>query len=137
MIHADPDMIIEGMVIDAYGAKAEKGIIFIRPEYESAARILEREIEIARKEGFLGKNILGSDFNFDIAVHRSAGRYICGEVTAQLNALMGKRANPQQPPPYPTEKGLWNLPTVLQNVETLANIPHIIKNGPSGTRVWH
>ena len=129
MIHADPHMIIEGMVIDAYGAKAEKGIIFIRPEYESAARILEREIEIARKEGFLGKNILGSDFNFDIAVHRSAGRYICGEVTAQLNALMGKRANPQQPPPYPTEKGLWNLPTVLQNVETLANIPHIIKNG--------
>ena len=129
MIHADPHMIIEGMVIDAYGAKAEKGIIFIRPEYEGAARILEREIEIARKEGFLGKNILGSDFNFDIAVHRSAGRYICGEVTAQLNALMGKRANPQQPPPYPTEKGLWNLPTVLQNVETLANIPHIIKNG--------
>ena len=129
MIHADPHMIIEGMVIDAYGAKAEKGIIFIRPEYESAARILEREIEIARKEGFVGKNILGSDFNFDIAVHRSAGRYICGEVTAQLNALMGKRANPQQPPPYPTEKGLWNLPTVLQNVETLANIPHIIKNG--------
>jgi NADH-quinone oxidoreductase subunit F len=129
MIHADPHMIIEGMVIDAYGAKAEKGIIFIRPEYESAARILEREIEIARKEGFLGKNILGNDFNFDIVVHRSAGRYICGEVTAQLNALMGKRANPQQPPPYPTERGLWNLPTVLQNVETLANIPHIIRNG--------
>jgi NADH-quinone oxidoreductase subunit F len=129
MIHADPHMIIEGMVIDAYGAKAEKGIIFIRPEYESAARILEREIEIARKEGFLGKNILGNDFSFDIVVHRSAGRYICGEVTAQLNALMGKRANPQQPPPYPTEKGIWNLPTVLQNVETLANIPHIIRNG--------
>jgi NADH-quinone oxidoreductase subunit F len=129
MIHADPHMIIEGMVIDAYGARAEKGIIFVRPEYESAARILEREIEIARKEGFLGKNILGNDFNFDIVVHRSAGRYICGEVTAQLNALMGKRANPQQPPPYPTERGLWNLPTVLQNVETLANIPHIIRNG--------
>jgi NADH-quinone oxidoreductase subunit F len=129
MIHADPHMIIEGMVIDAYGAKAEKGIIFIRPEYESAARILEREIEIAKKEGFLGKNILGSDFSFDIVVHRSAGRYICGEVTAQLNALMGKRANPQQPPPYPTEKGIWGLPTVLQNVETLANIPHIISNG--------
>jgi NADH-quinone oxidoreductase subunit F len=129
MIHADPHMIIEGMAIDAYGARAEKGIIFIRPEYESAASILEREIEIARKEGLLGKNILGNDFSFDIVVHRSAGRYICGEVTAQLNALMGKRANPQQPPPYPTEKGIWNLPTVLQNVETLANIPHIIRNG--------
>ena len=130
MIHADPHMIIEGMIIDAYGAKAEKGIIFIRPEYESGAKILEREIEIAKGAGYLGKNILGSDYSLDIAVHRSAGRYICGEVTAQLNALMGKRANPQQPPPYPTEKGLWGKPTVLQNVETLANIPHIIRNGP-------
>jgi NADH-quinone oxidoreductase subunit F len=122
-------MLIEGMIIDGYGAKAEKGIIFIRPEYESAARILEREIEIAKEAGFLGKNILGSNFSMDIMVHRSGGRYICGEVTAQLNALMGKRPNPQQPPPYPTEKGLWGMPTVLQNVETLANIPHIIRNG--------
>ena len=130
MIHADPHMIIEGIIIDAYGAKAEKGIIFIRPEYESGAKILEREIEIAKGAGYLGKNILGSDYSLDILVHRSGGRYICGEVTAQLNALMGKRANPQQPPPYPTEKGLWGKPTVLQNVETFANIPHIIRNGP-------
>jgi NADH-quinone oxidoreductase subunit F len=130
MIHADPHMIIEGMIIDAYGAKAEKAIIFIRPEYESGAKILEREIEIAKGAGYLGKNILGSDYSLNILVHRSAGRYICGEVTAQLNALMGKRANPQQPPPYPTEKGLWAQPTVLQNVETFANIPHIIRNGP-------
>ena len=130
MIHADPHMIIEGMIIDAYGAKAEKGVIFIRPEYESGAKILEREIELAKGAGYLGKNILGSDYSLDIVVHRSAGRYICGEVTAQLNALMGKRANPLQPPPYPTEKGLWGKPTVLQNVETLANIPHIIRNGP-------
>jgi NADH-quinone oxidoreductase subunit F len=130
MIHANPHMIIEGMIIDAYGARAEKGVIFIRPEYESGAKILEREIEIAKGAGYLGKNILGSNYSLDIVVHRSAGRYICGEVTAQLNALMGKRANPQQPPPYPTEKGLWGKPTVLQNVETLANIPHIIRNGP-------
>jgi NADH-quinone oxidoreductase subunit F len=129
LIHADPHMIIEGMIIDGYGAKAEKGIIFIRPEYESAARILEREIKIAKEAGFLGKKILGSDHSMEIVVHRSGGRYICGEVTAQLNALMGKRPNPQQPPPYPTEKGLWGMPTVLQNVETLANIPHIIRNG--------
>jgi NADH-quinone oxidoreductase subunit F len=129
LIHADPHMIIEGMIIDGYGAKAEQGIIFIRPEYESAARILEREIEIAKEAGFLGKKILGSEFSMDIVVHRSGGRYICGEVTAQLNALMGKRPNPQQPPPYPTEKGLWGMPTVLQNVETLANIPHIFRNG--------
>jgi len=129
MIHVDPHMIIEGMIIDGYGALAEKGFIFIRPEYESGAKILEREIRIAEEAGFLGKNILGSDYSLDIVVHRSGGRYICGEVTAQLNALMGKRANPMQPPPYPTEKGLWGMPTVLQNVETLANIPHIIRNG--------
>ncbi|UCG13561.1 MAG: SLBB domain-containing protein [Deltaproteobacteria bacterium] len=130
LIHADPHMIIEGMIIDGYGAKAEKGVIFIRPEYESAAKILEREIKIAKEAGFLGKNIMGTDYSLDIVVHRSAGRYICGEVTAQLNALMGRRPNPKQPPPYPTEKGLWDRPTVLQNVETLANIPHIIRNGP-------
>jgi NADH-quinone oxidoreductase subunit F len=130
LIHTDPHMIIEGMIIDGYGAKAEKGIIFIRPEYESGARILERELENAKQAGFLGKNILGSNYSLDIVVHRSAGRYICGEVTAQLNALMGKRPNPMQPPPYPTDKGLWGLPTVLQNVETLACIPHVIRNGP-------
>ena len=113
----------------AYAVQAERGIIFIRPEYESAARILEREIEIARQAGFLGDRILGADFGFDITVHRSGGRYICGEVTALVNALQGKRPNPHQPPPYATDKGLWGRPTLLQNVETLACIPHILKNG--------
>jgi NADH-quinone oxidoreductase subunit F len=122
-------MLIEGIIIAGYASLAEKGIIFIRPEYENAARILEREIEIARDEGYLGKNILDSDYSLDIIVHRSAGRYICGEVTALMNALMGKRPNPMKPPPYPTEKGLWDQPTVLSNVETFACIPHIIRNG--------
>jgi NADH-quinone oxidoreductase subunit F len=129
LIHADPHMLIEGIIIAGYASLAEKGIIFIRPEYENAARILEREIEIARNEGYLGKNILDSDYSLEIIVHRSAGRYICGEVTAQINALMGKRPNPMKPPPYPTEKGLWDKPTVLSNVETFACIPHIIRNG--------
>lgn len=129
LIHADPHQLIEGMILAGYAISAEKGIIFIRPEYESAARILEREIGIAREAGFIGKNLLGSDFDFDLVVHRSGGRYICGEVTAQLNALEGRRPNPKQPPPYPTEKGLWGKPTVLQNVETLCCIPHILKNG--------
>ncbi len=129
LIHADPHMIIEGMVLAGYAVLAEHGIIFIRPEYENAARILEREIGIARKAGFLGPNILGSDYSLEIVVHRSGGRYICGEVTAQLNALMGKRPNPQQPPPYATEKGLWDLPTVASNVESLACIPHILRHG--------
>lgn len=130
LIHADPHMIIEGIIIAGYAVLAEKGIVFIRPEYETAARILEREIEIAKQCGYLGKNILGNGYSLDIVVHRSGGRYICGEVTAQLNALMGKRPNPKQPPPYPTEKGLWDRPTVLHNVETLACIPHIMRKGP-------
>jgi NADH-quinone oxidoreductase subunit F len=129
LIHADPHMLIEGIIIAGYAALAEKGIIFIRPEYENAARILEREIQIARGEGYLGQNILGSEYSLELVVHRSAGRYICGEVTAQLNALMGKRPNPMKPPPYPTEKGLWDRPTVLSNVETFACLPHIIRNG--------
>jgi len=129
LIHADPHMLIEGMIILGFASLAEKGIIFIRPEYENAARILEREISIARNEGYLGSNILGSDYSLEIVVHRSAGRYICGEVTAQLNALMGKRPNPMKPPPYPTEKGLWQKPTVLSNVETFFCIPHILRNG--------
>ena len=128
-LHAEPHMLIEGMTLAAYSIKASHGIIFIRPEYESAARILEREIGIARREGLLGKGILDSDYDFEIVVHRSGGRYICGEVTAQINALQGIRPNPKQPPPYPTDKGLWGKPTLVNNVETLACIPHIVKNG--------
>jgi NADH-quinone oxidoreductase subunit F len=130
LIHANPHMIIEGMIIAGYAVKAEKGIIFIRPEYESGAKIFERELKIAEAAGYLGKNILGSRYGLEIDVHRSGGRYICGEVTAQLNALMGKRPNPMKPPPYPTEKGVWGLPTVLSNVETFAWMPHIICQGP-------
>ena len=129
LIHTNPHMLIEGMIIAGYSIKAEKGLIFIRPEYESGAKILEREVKLAEKAGYLGKNILGSDYTLEIIIHRSGGRYICGEVTAQLNALMGKRPNPMQPPPYPTEKGLWGMPTVLSNVETFACVPHIIRHG--------
>ena len=130
LIHTNPHMMIEGMIIAGFSIKAQKGIIFIRPEYESGAKILEREVKLAEEAGYLGNNILGSDYALEIVVHRSGGRYICGEVTAQLNALMGKRPNPMQPPPYPTEKGIWGLPTVLSNVETFACIPHIIRHGP-------
>lgn len=130
MTHADPHMIIEGTILAGYAVSSEKGFIFVRPSYESSATILEREVRIAKEAGYLGKNILGSDFSFDIVVHRSAGRYICGEGTAQINALMGKRAHPQQAPPRSTEKGLWEKPTVLNNMETLVNIPHIVRNGP-------
>ena len=130
MAHADPHMIIEGTILAGYAVSSEKGFIFVRPSYESSARIMEREIRIAREAGYLGKNILGSTFSFDLVVHRSGGRYICGEGTAQINALMGKRAHPQQAPPRSTEKGLWDRPTVLNNIETLVNVPHIVRNGP-------
>jgi NADH-quinone oxidoreductase subunit F len=129
LIHADPHMIIEGMIIAAYAISATKGFVFVRPSYESAAIIMEREVRIAKEAGYLGKNILGSDFSFDIVVHRSGGRYICGESSAMLNAIEGKRPNPRHSPPRSTEAGLWAKPTVVNNVETLANVPHIIRNG--------
>jgi NADH-quinone oxidoreductase subunit F len=129
MCHADPHMIIEGTILAGYAISAQKAFLFIRPSYENAARILEREIGIAREAGYLGRNILGSNFSFEIIAHRSAGRYICGEGTAQLNAIEGKRANPRSAPPYPTDQGLWRRPTVLNNMETLANVPHILRQG--------
>ncbi len=130
MIHVNPHTIIEGMALCAYAFSGSLAFFFVRPSYESSAHILERELALAREAGYIGKNILGTDYSFDIVVHRSGGRYICGEASALLNAIMGKRPNPVKPPPYPTEKGLWERPTVVNNVETLANIPHILRNGP-------
>ncbi len=129
LILTSPHQLIEGMILAAYAIDAEIAIIFIRREYETAARALEQEIGRAREAGYIGKNLFDSEFDCDIIVHRSAGRYICGEGTALLNALEGKRANPRKPPPYPTVKGLWQLPTEVQNVETLCCIPHVLKNG--------
>ena len=129
LTHADPHLVIEGMILAAYAISASKGFVFVRPSYESSAAILEREIERARQAGYLGRRIQGSEFSFDISVHRSGGRYICGEGTALLKALMGKRPNPVKPPPFPTVKGLWERPTVVNNIETLANVPHILRNG--------
>lgn len=130
LLHADPHQVIEGMLLAGYAVGANKGFIFVRPAYGRIAEILEREISLAREKGFVGQGILGSDFSMDIIVHRSGGRYICGEGTAQINAIMGLRPHPRETPPRTTEKGLWGLPTVLHNVETLACVPHIILNGP-------
>ena len=134
LIHADPHMIIEGMLIAGYAVSAEKGIFFIRPAYGSSAEIMEREIENARTAGVVGKRILASDFSMELVVHRSGGRYICGEGTAQINAIHGVRPHPRETPPRTTEKGLWGQPTVLNNVETLACVPHIVRHGPSWFR---
>ncbi len=129
LVHADPHLIIEGSILAAYSISAQKAFLFVRPSYETSALIFERELRMARDAGYLGKNILGSGFSLEMVVHRSGGRYICGEATAQLNAIEGKRANPRGAPPYATDKGLWQLPTVLNNVETLANVPPILRNG--------
>ncbi len=129
LVHAEPHALIEGMVIAGYAVSAAKAFVFIRPSYENSARILEREIGYAREAGFLGEDIQGSGYSLEIEVHRSGGRYICGEGTALINALMGKRPNPYRPPPYPTVKGLWGKPTVVNNTETLAMVPYIIRNG--------
>jgi NADH-quinone oxidoreductase subunit F len=129
MAHADPHMIIEGTILAAYAISAQKAFLFIRPSYETSALIFERELRTAREAGFWGKNILGRPFSLEMVVHRSGGRYICGESTAQLNAIEGKRANPRAIPPRLTEFGLWALPTVVNNMETLACVPHILRHG--------
>jgi NADH-quinone oxidoreductase subunit F len=129
LIHADPHQIIEGMLLAGYAVSAQQGILFVRPAYGRIAEILEREIEVARHAGFVGRRILGSGFSMEISVHRSAGRYICGEGTAQIHAIQGMRPHPRQTPPRTTETGLWGRPTVLNNVETLANVPHIVRHG--------
>ncbi len=132
LMENDPHQLIEGLLISGYATEAGKGYIFIRYEYIEAARALVSAIEEARGAGYIGENILGSGFSMDITVHRSAGRYECGEETALMNALEGKRANPRSKPPYPASKGFWMKPTTINNVETVANIPHIINMGGSG-----
>lgn len=130
LIHADPHQVLEGMLLAGYAVGASKGIIFVRPAYGRMAEILEREIQKARQAALVGEHILGSGFSMELEVHRSGGRYICGEGTAQINAIMGLRPMPRETPPRTTEKGLWDMPTVLHNVETLACVPHIILKGP-------
>ncbi|MEI4259855.1 MAG: NADH-quinone oxidoreductase subunit NuoF [Candidatus Dasytiphilus stammeri] len=124
-----PHLLIEGMIISAYALKATIGYIFLRGEYIIAAGNIRRAISESREAGFLGKNIMGSGFNFQIILHTGAGRYICGEETALMNALEGKRATPRSKPPFPATSGLWKKPTCINNVETICNIPSIIENG--------
>ncbi|AMV71090.1 NADH dehydrogenase I subunit F [Desulfuromonas sp. DDH964] len=129
LLEADPHQLVEGMIVSAYALQAPVGYIFIRYAYAAAHRSLERAIAEAKAAGFLGENILGSGFSFALHLHGSAGRYICGEETALLNSLEGKRANPRSKPPFPAVRGLFDLPTTVNNVETLANVPHIVMNG--------
>ncbi|MBN1852183.1 MAG: NADH-quinone oxidoreductase subunit NuoF [Pirellulales bacterium] len=125
----DPHLLIEGIVISGYAIEASLGFIYIRGEFAWIANILERALEQARNKGFLGKNILGSGFDFDIVVHLGAGAYVCGEETALIESLEGKRGNPRLKPPFPAVIGLYGSPTIVNNVETLASIPFIVERG--------
>ncbi len=128
LVNIDPHLVLEGIILSGYAVSAQTAFFFIRPSYEMDAKLIEREAEVARQAGVLGKNILGSDFSFDIVVHRSAGRYICGEASAQVNAIMGNRAHPMKDKHMAAE-GLWDRPTIVNNVETLSCVPHILRHG--------
>ncbi|WP_075433718.1 NADH-quinone oxidoreductase subunit NuoF [Buchnera aphidicola] len=130
LIEHFPHQLIEGMILSAFALQSNCGYIFLRGDYYLSERILIQSINEAYQLGFLGKNILHSGFNFDLFLHTGAGRYICGEETALINSLEGRRANPRYKPPFPATHGLWGKPTCVNNVETLSNIPAIILNGP-------
>ncbi len=129
LLEGDPHQLIEAMIISAYAVQADVGYIFLRWAYQLAAQRLTRAIDAAYGKGYLGRDILGSGYGLEMHLHVSAGRYMCGEETGLLNALEGKRANPRAKPPYPQVSGLWGKPTIVNNVETLCNVPHIVARG--------
>ncbi|HRZ42261.1 MAG TPA: NADH-quinone oxidoreductase subunit NuoF [Bacteroidales bacterium] len=129
LIEGDPHQLIEGMILSSWAIQADEGFIFIRGEYTYAAEVMSKALAEAKAAGYLGNDILRSGFNFNLHLHTSVGRYICGEETALLNSLEGKRANPRTKPPFPQVSGLFGQPTIVNNIETLCNIPHIINNG--------
>lgn len=147
ILEGDPHKLIEGMLIAGYAIKANTGFVYIRGEYGLSIERIEKAIADARSYGLLGKNILDSNFSFDIFVKKGAGAYVCGEETALIESLEGKRGHPRNKPPFPINAGLWGKPTLVNNVETLANVPEIIRNGAdwyrgygtekcSGTKVY-
>lgn len=129
IIEKDPHQLIEGIVISAYALDCHRAFIYIRGEFAYGAAVLTKAIGEALDKGYLGKNILNSGFDLELIVHRGAGAYICGEETALLESIEGKRGHPRLKPPFPAVVGLYGAPTVINNVETLSNVPHIIENG--------
>ena len=129
-IEGDPHTVIEGMIIGGYAIGAKQGYVYIRAEYPLAIKRLEIAIAAARKAGFLGTKIFGTDWDFDIEIRLGAGAFVCGEETALIRSIEGERGMPRPRPPYPAASGLWGKPTVINNVETFANIPVVILDGP-------
>ena len=129
LLEGNPHQLIEGLIIGAYAIEANYSYVFLRWAYHKAAKAITESIREAYEAGYIGDNILDSGFKLNMSLHISVGRYMCGEETALLNALEGKRANPRSKPPYPSVNGLFGKPTIVNNVETLSNVPHIISNG--------
>jgi NADH-quinone oxidoreductase subunit F len=129
LLEGDPHLLLEGLALAGYAVGAETGIVYVRGEYEGLARRLERAVAQAEERGWLGAGVRGSRFAFRVRVHRGAGAYVCGEETALLESLEGKRGEPRTRPPYPTACGLFGRPTVVNNVETLCHVPAIVARG--------
>lgn len=129
ILEGDPHSVIEGMIIAGYAIGATKGLVYIRAEYPLAIERLRKAIETAKKNGILGEKIFGTDFQFDIEIKYGAGAFVCGEETALIHSMEGGRGEPTTKPPYPAESGYWGKPTIVNNVETLANIAQIILKG--------
>jgi NADH-quinone oxidoreductase subunit F len=129
LIEHDPHGLLEGIAISSYACEAEIAFIYIRGEYELGTQRLERAIGQAYEQGYLGKDILGSGYNLDVIVHRGAGAYVCGEETALLSSLEGERGHPKLKPPFPASEGIYRKPTIVNNVETLFNVPIIVERG--------
>ncbi|MBN2653807.1 MAG: NADH-quinone oxidoreductase subunit NuoF [Nitrospirae bacterium] len=129
IIEGNPHLIIEGMIIGAYAIGSNKGYVYIRAEYPLAVQRLENAIKQSRAKGYLGSNIFGADMSFDIEIKLGAGAFVCGEETALIASIEGQRGMPRAKPPFPVHKGLWGKPTVINNAETLANIPYINRKG--------
>jgi len=131
MIEGDPHRLIEGMVIGAWAMGANKGYLYVRAEYPLAVKALRLALQQARENGYLGNNILGSGLDFDLVIKEGAGAFVCGEETALMHSIEGKRGAPRMRPPYPAEHGLWGYPTNINNVETFCSVPSILLNGPT------
>jgi NADH-quinone oxidoreductase subunit F len=136
VFEGDPHSVLEGMMLGGYAIGADKGYVYIRAEYPIALMRLREAISQARDAGILGRNIFGTDFNFDIEIRIGAGAFVCGEETALMESLEGKRGEPRQKPPFPFQKGLFGRPSIINNVETLANIPAIVLNGAQWFRQY-
>ena len=129
LMEQDPHQVLEGTILSSYAIECRSAYIYIRGEFYEGAAILEKAIEEAEQKGFLGKNILGSEYSLDVTVHRGAGAYICGEETGLIESLEGKRGQPRIKPPFPAVSGVFGSPTIVNNVETLACVPHIVNRG--------